>query len=230
LLRDEEGRELPDKVVTVCGVGCFVGVSDGQGAFSVRVEMSLQPEAFALSAHGRPTHASTYVRLPPLASQIEFPSPVVLPRLPEDGPVLPEDEGEGGAVSSGPLTLVVAAGTTFELDIDDIERGEEGRKLRAVSVDPASATFVEGALQLVTMAPFGAKLSRPAGVVLEAPPGLEEGAEVSLVILEDDLLADAGNLAGTGRAVATGRVEGGKIVSDPGQGVEKLTWIAVLPR
>ena len=51
-----------------------------------------------------------------------------------------------------------------------------------------------------------------------------------LVVMTDDGLA-AENDAGLGRVVARGHVsEDGKTVrTDPGQGIDRLTWLAVVP-
>ncbi len=227
VLRASGGAPLPDKVVTVCGLGCFVGKTGGDGSFSVFLDALLKPEEYVLSAHGRPDHGSTYVRLPPLSSVVAFPGPVELPVLPPGGPMLPEDGAPASAVTAGPLTLSFEGDTVFDLDIDDIAQGPEGRRLRVATVEPGRATFVKDALFVVAMAPFGAKLSRPAGITLAGVPGVSEGQEVELLIMEDDLLADEGNLAGTPRVVAAGRVEGGVIRSEPGQGLDKITWLAV---
>jgi hypothetical protein len=228
VVRDLEGRPLAGKVATVCGVLCFAGVTGEDGTFSVRVEAALRPEEYALSVIGRPEHGSTYLRLPALAREVIFPAPVELPALPASGPSLPEDGAtSSSSITSGTLTLTFAPGTTFDLDIDDLVRGAEGRRLRVAAVDPAKATFVSGASVLLALAPFGAALSSPAAVEIAGDHGLAEGQPVELWFLETDLLADGGNLAGRGAMAAQGRVEGGKIRSDPGQGLAKLTWLAV---
>jgi len=227
VVRGEDGTALAGKVVTVCGLGCFVGVTGEDGAFSVRVEAAIRPAEYALSVLGRPDHGSLYLRLPALAPEVIFAAPVELPALPAGGPSLPEDGAPSSSITSGPLTLTFAAGTSFDLDLDDIARGEEGRRLRVASVDPAKVTFVSGASVLLALAPFGATLSIPAAVEITGDHGLAEGQPVELWFLETDLLADEGNLAGLGAVAAQGRVEGGKIRSDPGQGLTKLTWLAI---
>jgi hypothetical protein len=224
---DTSQKALPTMNVTVCGTSCFLGQTDAQGQFAVKVGASLQPGSSALLVHGRPTHGSTYLRLPGLASVISFEAAAVVPELPPSGPILPADGGPASEVVSGPLTLSLADATAFELDVDDLDDGDAGRMLRVASVDPALVPFATGALVALALAPFGARLSAPAGVSIAGVSGLAEGQRVEFFILDDELLADDGNRAGLPRVVATGEVKGGVLKSDPGQGLDRLTWIAV---
>ncbi|MCS6901351.1 MAG: hypothetical protein RMJ98_17035 [Myxococcales bacterium] len=227
---DLQGNALAGKVVTVCGIMCFAGTTDEDGTFSVQVGAPLRSGEYALSVYGRPDHGSLYLQLPVLTREVFLSSAVELPALPPGGPVLPPDGTPASSITSGPLTLSFANGTAFELDIDDMVRGEEGRRLRVAVVAPAKATFVSHAVWLLALAPFGARLSIPAAVEIVGTQGLSEGQRVEFWFLEDDLLAQGGNRAGLGAVAAEGRVEGGKIRSDPGQGLTKLTWLAVRPK
>lgn len=223
---DTSGAPVGGKVVTVCGQGCFVGTTDALGSFRVPVGAPLEPETYALFVHGRPTHASVYRRLPALVDHIAFPYKVVIPELPSTGPSLPEDGAVASQITSGPLTLGIAAGTTFELDIDDLADEQQGRLLRVATVEPGQSPFAPGALVTLALAPFGARLSQPASIAIAGVSGLSEGQRVEFLALDDELLSEQGNLAGLVRVVAVGQVKGGVLVSDTGQGLDRLTWLA----
>lgn len=223
---DTAGAPVGSKVVTVCGQGCFVGTTDALGSFRVPVGAPLEPETYALFVHGRPTHASVYRRLPALTDRIVFPYSVIIPELPSTGPSLPDDGAEASQLTSGALTLGIAAGTTFELDIDDLADEQQGRLLRVAAVEPGQSPFAPGVLVAMALAPFGARLSQPASIAIAGVSGLTEGQQVEFLALDDELLSDQGNLAGLLRVVATGQVKDGVLVSDVGQGLDRLTWLA----
>lgn len=229
-VQDEEGKPLKQQVVSVCGAGCYVGKTSEDGLFSVRIEAPLRVDAYALLVHGGVDYSSIYLRLPSLDTNVFFSSAIRLPRLPVEGPILPADGGAQEKITSGRLSLELAQGTSFELDVDDIVRGEEGRRWRVTEVNPSQAAFVEGARLVFAMAPFGAKLSKPARISVSSDAGLPEGQVVSFVMMDDDLLAEVGNLAGLPKVVAQGQVQDGVIVSDVGQGLDKITWLAVVPK
>ncbi|RYE94845.1 MAG: hypothetical protein EOO75_00900 [Myxococcales bacterium] len=227
---DAAGQGLGKRVVTVCGLSCFGSLTDAQGGFAVTPGSTLLPEAYALSVHGGPDHASLYLRLPALAPRMQWPRAIVLPGLPGSGPELPPDGGPAAVVTSGPLGLRLAAGTSVELSLEDAVDGARGRMVRVARVEGAQVPFVEGAALGLALAPFGARLSPPAGLRVEVGEALAEGTPVEFVIMDDDLLADAGNLAGLPRVVATGQVEQGVAVSTAGPGLDRLTWLAVRAR
>ena len=61
---DENGRPLPDLVISVCAAACYYGKTDDGGAFAVRVYSHLVIDQYATLVHGRPDHADYYTALP----------------------------------------------------------------------------------------------------------------------------------------------------------------------
>jgi len=219
-----------DLTVTVCGVVCFAALSDGAGAFRVPVGAHLPEGGYAVTANARPSHAGTYARLPPRAEgAVALSTPLVLPRFSADAPALPAD-GAGGTVRAGSLTLEIAAGTSWELELEDLTDEVEGRKLRHAEVDPASApAFAASAGVVLALGPFKAKPSKPVGVAIQKRIW-PAGTKVEFVVMADGSTAQVID-AGQAKVVAKGRVldDGETIRTDEGQGIDRLTWLAVVP-
>lgn len=230
-LTDDRGAPVPELTVTVCGLVCFGALSDPNGGFAVPVDAFLPEGGYAVTANGRPMLGGIYTRLPARAEGIvRLAEPVVLPRFGADAPKLPDDM-VGGVVRAGPLTLEVPSGTTWELELEDLTDPVDGRKLRVAQVasETGRPAFARGAAVVLALGPFKAKPSRPVPVTITTD-ALPKGAAVDFVVMTDDGLA-AENDAGLGRVVARGHVsEDGKTVrTDPSQGIDRLTWLAVVP-
>ena len=83
---------------------------------------------------------------------------------------------------------------------------------------------------VVALAPFQAKPSKPVALTLDEAGGLPAGSAVELVVMSDDILTND-NKGGLPRVAAKGRVsaDGKRIETDPGEGLDVLTWVAVRP-
>jgi hypothetical protein len=230
-LTDDRGAPVQDLTVTVCGLVCFAALSDTNGAFSVPVDAFLPEGGYAVTANGRPTLGGIYTRLPVRAEgAVRLADPIVLPRFEAEASRLPDDSA-GGVVRAGPLTLEVPTGTTWDLELEDLTDPVEGRKLRVAQVndDARRPAFAKGAAIVLALGPFKAKPSKPVPVALTTT-ALPKGSAVDFVVMTDDGLA-AKNDAGLGRVVARGHVsdDGTTVRTDPGQGIDRLTWLAVVP-
>lgn len=230
VITDDRGSPVRDLTITVCGVVCFAALSDGAGAFRVPVDAHLPEGGYAMTANGRPTLGGTYLRLPEMAEgNVRLPKTLVLPRFSSETARLPDD-GAAGLVRSGPLTLDVREGTSWELDIEDLTDEVEGRKLRQAEVgEGARPDFAAGAARVFALGPFKAKPSKPVGVVI-TNAGLPAGTKVSFVVMTDSS-SSITNDAGKGKVVAKGSVsaDGTTIRTDEGEGIDRLTWLAVVP-
>lgn len=214
----------------MCGLVCFAALSDTNGAFVVPVDAFLPEGGYAVTANGRPTRGGIYTRLPTRAEgTVRLADAIVLPRFEADAP-LPEDAA-GGVVRAGPLTLEIPSGTTWDLELEDLTDPVEGRKLRVAQVktEAQRPAFAKGAAVVLALGPFKAKPSKPVAVTLTTD-ALPKGSAVDFVVMTDDGLA-AKNDAGLGRVIARGHVsdDGTTVRTDPGQGIDRLTWLAVVP-
>lgn len=234
---DTTGKPLAGKPVSVCGTICFFAKTGADGAFDAKIDTCVKPDIFSVSVHGRPESASLYQRVPALTGGAwVLTDPLRVPTLPADGPALPiDDKGVVGAkatITSAGLSLTFEVGTTVELDIEDVDLGALGSKLRAVKVEekdfPPFAK-AQGVLALYAMNPFDAKVTKgKVGVSFDAPTGTTAGAAVEFVALGNTFLTapfDAGRLvvAGTGKVSADGKT----VATDAGQGLSALTWVGV---
>ncbi len=230
---DFDSVPLPDVVVTFCGQQCYGTRSDEKGAFSVTVGDFVNRENYAIHADGRPDHAVDYYRLAKGdADTIVLDAPIRLPRLPEGGPVLPEDHAPASSITNGDLTLGIAADTTFELDIADFGKGDTNRTLRvaAVALTMVPTSALTAKLDAVyALAPSSAKASKPMSVTLKNAFELKAGTEVELLVLSDDYFFTTPPTVGIYQVAATGRVSSdGKVIeTDPGQGISLITWLGV---
>jgi hypothetical protein len=223
------GAPLPGLTITLCGVVCFGAVTDAAGAFKVDVNARLPDGGYAVFFHGRPRHASVFVRLPDAPPErLDLGPPVELAPL-TAGDALPADDAPAATVTAGPVSLRVEGGTTWELSFEDLADDAEGRKLRyaKVPVDQAPA-FAKGAALVYALAPFDAKPSKKVGITLSDTAGLAAATPVEIIAMGGTNL-DAVNTSGLPVVAARGRVsaDGTKIETDPGEGLGLVTWIAV---
>lgn len=234
---DTGGSPITKKVVSICGRVCFFAQTADDGTFTAKIGTFINVADFAAYVHGRPEYVGVFERLPlGPGRDILMPSTLVLPVLPSSGTRIPIDPATrkvtaATAVTSGEVTLHFAADTEVELDLEDMDLKEKGEELRVVAVaaedhpvfvKPAPVAVLYGA------APFDAKFSRKVGVTIAATGGLAEGTPVEFFVLGSDFVKD--RTAGKLLVVATGKVTGGKIETDPGEGISLLTWLGVRAR
>jgi hypothetical protein len=233
---DPTGAPVAGKLVSVCGSICFFGETGADGSFSATVGSFIKVSNFAASVHGRPTHASLYEKLPLSGmGDIALPATMVLPPMPATGTLIPTDKRIVTAtapLTHGELSLTFQTGTEMELDLEDVElamAGKGGDHLRAVKVaEKDYPAFVKGAnvKLLYAATPFDAKFTKKVAVTINATGGIAEGTAVEIIALGNEFLKEPFT-AGVVEVVATGKVSGGKIVTDVGQGISTLTWIGV---
>ncbi|HRG95148.1 MAG TPA: carboxypeptidase-like regulatory domain-containing protein [Polyangiaceae bacterium] len=230
-VRDLSGSPLAGADLTLCGVVCFGGSTDPSGAFRIRVNSVLPEGGYVVFAHGRPDHTGLFVRLPAgSAGAVALPQPVELAKL-SLGAALPADGAPAATVREGVVTLSVQAGTEWELSFEDVVAEAAGRRLRYAKVPLDKAPpFAKGAALVYGLAPFQAKPSKPVALTLDEAGGLPAGAPVELVVMSDDILTND-NEGGLPRVAARGRVsaDGKRVETDPGEGLDVLTWVAVRP-
>ena len=220
---------LGDLPVTLCGVACFAGKSGADGRYAVEVGAFLPEGGYVVFAHGRPGHASAFVRLPSAPPEVADVGDVELPPLASSGVFLPPDSGAGGPVTVGRLTLQVEPGTVWELDLEDTLLEKAGRELRATEVQAERAPeFAKGSLAVMALGPFQATPSKPVGVVFELASPLPPGTQVELLVMDDGILSNA-NTGGKPRVDAVGKVssDGKRVQTNTGEGLRVLTWLAL---
>jgi hypothetical protein len=230
---DTAGAGLGNGVVTYCSTTCYATNSDMAGEFTVPVGDFINTTVYSLLIHGRPDHASLYVRSPAAVDGVvTMPEPIAVPRYVDMGPLLPMNTA-GGTFTAGDVTLVVAPGTTLEFDLEDSLLGELGRRLRVAYVPMAQAPrFARDAnLSAVwALGPFNLLADRPVGVRVANRAGLAAGSAVEFVVLGQDILREPPT-AGATLVAATGRVsaDGMSVTTDPGMGISFVTWIGIRP-
>lgn len=230
---DTSGAPIAKKVVSVCGSVCYYGQTTDDGTFVAKVGNFINVANFAAYVHGRPGYVGLFEKLPLGSTRnIVLPAPMVLPVPPATGPRLPIDAAtrmvKPGAVTGGDVTLTFAEGTEVELDLEDIELAAKGEELRVVKFDakePPAFARGQGAVLLYGAMPFDAKFKKKVGVTIASDGGLAEGTAVELFVLGSDFVKL--RTAGKAMSQATGKVVGGKIQTDPGEGITLLTWIGV---
>jgi hypothetical protein len=246
---DEAGAGIDGLLVSVCGPqACNPGETQGDGSFTVDVGFHLVTGDYSAIAHVRSLNkTSFYFRLP-----IDAPGPEITVGelltldLPTDGPSLVVATDDAGApaqsVTSNGVTLEVDDGVQIALDVEDVIEGEEGKKFRALSVPPAlHASFVDpslGVAALYAFRPFDVTFHeegdvfalQKARLILPNDAALPAGSAVQILALGSYLFADW-VFPGAFEPVATATVspDGTQIVLDAGEGLEHLTWVAVVP-
>jgi hypothetical protein len=226
---DLAGNPLPKLVMTFCGAECYGTNSDSTGSYLIPVGTFLDTQNFAIHADGRPNHAVDYLRLTAGEPKVIV-ATMHLPTLPPSTVLLPPDGAPASTVTEGDLTLDVAAGTKFDLDIEDYGT-TAGRTLRVAAVPLTSAPAYATAAHveaIYALAPSGATASIPMGVTLLNSAALPASAAVDVLALGDDYFSLPPNVGLLG-VVASAHVsaDATTIQTDPGQGITELTWLAV---
>jgi hypothetical protein len=229
-VEDLAGAPLADLVMTFCGSACYGARSDDAGAFSIPVGDFFDTENYAIHADGRPDHAVDYLRLTQGEPQV-ISVTMRLPALAPSDVLLPPDGAPASSITQGDLTLMIADGTAFDLDIEDFGNGAIGRTLRVASVPLARAPAYALAANvdaIYALAPSGAKSSKKMGVVLTNSASLPASAAVDLLVLGDDYFSTPPNVGVLGIAAAAHvSADGQTIQTDPGEGISELTWLGV---
>lgn len=238
-VEDLSGAPLDKLAMTFCGSQCWGTQSDKSGVYTIGVGAFLPTEDYAIHADGRPDHAVDYFRF--AANEPSVISVTMrLPTLPPSTVQLPPDGAPASSVTVGDLTLLVADGTYFDLDVEDFGTAA-GRVLRVASVPLASAPGYAAQANvdaIYALAPSGA-YSRPdlkvgeqatvkMGVSLKNSAQLPASAAVDFMVLGDNY-ASTPPTVGVLAVAASGHVsaDGQTIATDPGEGISELTWLAV---
>jgi hypothetical protein len=233
-LVDESGAPIAGMLLSVCAGDCFFGKSGSDGRFTVMVGKPLFVDQFALLTHARPDKASYYTRLPPLVGDTAtYGAPITVPTLPASGPMISLDGGVAQTVSSGDVTLRLAANTTIMIDVEDFDILPLGGELRVLKADPAKLPLVDPGPTpnaLYGFEPFEVLFTPPAQLSFANTSNLPAGAAV-------DVQRMPGLIGGTPPAggfvhAANAHVsaDGTRIDFDPGEGIGSLTWIALVKK
>jgi hypothetical protein len=232
-VEDLSGTTLPDLVMTMCSPAiCYGSRANDAGVYTIPVGDFIDTAEYAVHADGRPDHAVDYHRLAGGEPQV-IDVDMHIPALPPSTVSLPPDDaGAPTSVTEGDVTLQVAAGTSFNLDVEDYGI-PAGRLLRVVLVPLASAPSYAAAnsvAAIYAMAPSGAAPSQPMGVILRNAAAIPASAGVDFLVLSDNYF-DTPPTVGQLLVEATGHVsaDGTTISTDPGQGITEITWLAVRP-
>ena len=230
-VEDLSGTPLPGLVMTMCSPYiCYGSRAGDAGVYVVPVGDFVITADYAVHADGRPDHAVDYYRLSAGEPEVIHVD-MHIPTLPPSTVPLPPDEaGAPSSLTVGDVTLQIAAGTTFDLDVEDYGI-PAARVLRVAAVPLASAPSYAAANKVAAiyaLAPSGAKPSIPMGVSLLNAAALPASAGVDFLVLSDDYYS-APPSVGLMQVQATGHVsaDGTTIATDPGQGITEITWLAV---
>jgi hypothetical protein len=229
---DEMGAPVPMPTLTVCAGLCYYGTSANDGSFSVAINSMIDVPAFALGVHGRPDRVNFYAPLPaPSGQDIRYAQPIVDPLLPTSGPMLAMD-GSAQTLTSGDVTLDLAAGTQIQLDVEDVVLPNMlGFELRVYKApDPKAPIFIDQASPpdaLYGVAPFEAYLSEKAKVTVKNTIGAAAGDAVGVYVQRNLITCapPAGALEKSAQAHVS--QDGLTIVTDPGEGISAFSWIGL---
>lgn len=242
---DENRSPLSSLLTSVCGApACYSGTSDATGAFVVPIDVHIGLDMYAAAAHARPERAGFYWALPLDATgpTIDI-GDLVVPLMPASGPDLVVKTDRVGApaqtVTSGDITLDVAAGVLVELDVEEVAALPLGKEFRTLSIAEADrALYADPALGLVALyalAPFDAsfvlevdKSNATAQLSFVNAAGLPAGSAVDVLALGSYLDVTWVHPARF-EPVATAHVssDGTRIELDAGQGLRRLTWVGL---
>jgi hypothetical protein len=229
-VEDLSAAPLANLVMTFCGPSqCYGGRSNDAGVYALPIGDFVITEDYAIHADGRPDHAVDYLRLAANEPQV-ISATMRVPALPPSSVSLPADGAPASSVTVGDVTLAVAAGTTFDLDIEDYGT-PAGRVFRVAAVPLTSAPGWATAANVdavYALAPSGAKSSNKMGVTVKNSAALPASAAVDVLVLGDDYVSSPPTV-GILSVVAAAHVsaDGATIQTDPGEGISEITWLAV---
>jgi len=136
--------------------------------------------------------------------------------------------GPPAEARSGAVTLRVEGRTELAFGYRNDNDRMNGKKFRAITVDPRAAPEWHDDAIVVAMGPFGTTASRPLGVVIDIPVTAKLApldAVEFLVLVDDYASVDVGRFVveATGHVSADGR----RVETDLGEGISRLSWLAV---
>ncbi len=169
---DENGGAVAALTVSVCAGQCFYGTTESDGQFTVVPDLHIRLSDYALELHGRPNRVSYYTPLPTgNGVALVYATPLPLPLLPASGPEIAGDNS-AQTLTSGDLTLTLAAGTKVLFDVEDYGV-PGGHQLRVLSIaQPTSLPFVDASAPpaaLYACAPFETAFAAKASLQLGQP-------------------------------------------------------------
>jgi hypothetical protein len=223
------GAPANNLLVSVCAGTCYFGRTGADGNFTTLVDAQIPYDQFALMLHGRPDNATYYTPLPPLAGMSStFAAPLPLPAMPSSGPTIALDIS-AQTLTSGDVTLTLAAGTMVQLSVEDVVNGAPGKQFRALTIaQPSSMPFVDAAAPpdaLYGFSPFESVFSQKAQLTFTAPAGFANGIAVD--VQQMTVLIGGAPPAGRFVHAANAHVVAGQVVMDAGEGVTGLSFIAL---
>jgi hypothetical protein len=228
---DLAGTPLPGLLMTFCGPPqCYGSKSDATGAYAIPIGDWVLTGDFAIHVDGRPDHAVDYHRLTPGEPEVIH-ADLRTPELPPSTVPLPPNGSPASEITVGDVTLQIATGTTFTLDIEDFSCGAAGRQFRVAAIPLASApayAALNGVDAIYALAPSGAKPSSKMGVRVRNAAGLPASSAVDVLVLSDDYFSippTVGTLIPQAKAHVS--ADGTTIQTDPGEGIGEITWLAV---
>jgi hypothetical protein len=223
---DLDAKPVQGMFVSMCGGVCVPGTTGADGSVHVKGGYYFTAPGFVV-AEGKSRYA-TYVVPITGSGDITISTPVMVPRFPDGGDAFPP-AGTAKAVSSGDVTLQVAATTVVTIDPILWETADD-KAFRSVTValDHAPA-FLDPSLGvelLYAVGPFETELAPPVGVALPNAKAWPAGTAVD-ILTHGYLTTEPGYATLAKVATAHVSADGTKISTDAGQGIDRLTWIGV---
>jgi hypothetical protein len=218
---DLTSQPLSGATVRLCEGSCRATTSDATGAFRFDGVAALTWDSLGAEMPGSSDYGKVVIPLYPYTNDLQQQQAVLLPPL-----VLPR-LGPSTALPSGPREIAIDATLTLTVDGSALQL-PEGSATGVAGARVPSGLFPDFCLpgaggQVIAewaLAPFGARSSAPIAVHLAENLGLARGA-VWLFRVDTE--------SGRPIQVATGSVsaDGTSIASDPGVGLDQLTWLLV---
>jgi hypothetical protein len=217
-LVDESGQPLPDNMVLACmATTCLFGDSDAAGHFAFAIEPTAEVALKTLenlAVSPRLAAALQPVRI--TGGELVDVGLLHVPALPAGVPF--------GPASADPQTL--AAGDGLELVL---RRGDLKPRLGEALVDVAARAIPaerypplpelggEQVIAMYAIHPFAATSTSPIGIT--APSTLAAGTLVKFRAISE--------IDGRLSAPALGKADGAAVTTDPGEGIDELTWLVI---
>jgi hypothetical protein len=222
------GAGVGQATVTLCGSGtCFGANTDAVGAFSIRAGAQLNVPAYRVHLDGRPNFVDNFATLDARTGpNFQLGSTLRTARLPASGPVLASPASGVAEFQSNSLQVRIAARTELDFGFANLSEALHGSELRVVDIPIARISDFGPFDYLAGVSPFGTVLSVPAGVTIDLPAALAPLAPIEFLVMQDDYLSpELGRMvvAAKGHVSASGK----QASTDEGQGISRLTWLAV---
>jgi hypothetical protein len=242
---DGSGAAAASGLVSACGPSqCNPGTTGADGRFRIDVGFHLELAAYSVQVHARPDFTAFYFPLPVVPGpRVDMGDLPLLP-MPASGPAL--DVSRAGApaqsVTSGDVTIQVAAGIFVRLDPESNLAGDHGKQFRALTIPPSQiGEYAPPSLHVAALyafEPFEASFEfpgtppTPTGVRFSFAnaAGFPAGAAVDVLALGSYVYPDWIPPARFTRVAGAHVSSDGKSVEmDAGGSVKYLTWIGLAP-